>query len=206
MGDERPRARGRGAGSEAFRGEARCGDGAALRRERRLCVERRHVLLERGHLSRRGGPATRRSSRRLSASFPPGISARFSRRGFPRCRRFPSTTRSWKRRGAVETLLAQFDWDDVGLWTALPKHLHTDAAGNASRGRRVCRRGEQQHCRQQRAHDRALRRQGPRDRRDGGRDPRVSPRLPCRTSRKSYSSCRRNCCRLKVSAVGARPS
>lgn len=35
---------------------------------------------------------------------------------------------------AVETLLAQFDWDDVGLWTALPKHLHTDAAGNASRG------------------------------------------------------------------------
>jgi mannose-1-phosphate guanylyltransferase len=35
---------------------------------------------------------------------------------------------------AVETLLAQFDWDDVGLWTALPKHLQTDAAGNASRG------------------------------------------------------------------------
>lgn len=35
---------------------------------------------------------------------------------------------------AVETLLAQFDWDDVGLWTALPKHLSTDSAGNASRG------------------------------------------------------------------------
>ena len=34
----------------------------------------------------------------------------------------------------VETLLAKFDWDDVGLWTALPKHLKTDAAGNASRG------------------------------------------------------------------------
>ncbi len=35
---------------------------------------------------------------------------------------------------SVETLLAKFDWDDVGLWTALPKHLKTDAAGNASRG------------------------------------------------------------------------
>jgi hypothetical protein len=30
----------------------------------------------------------------------------------------------------VETLLAQFDWDDVGLWTALSKHLPKDAAGN----------------------------------------------------------------------------
>jgi mannose-1-phosphate guanylyltransferase len=37
----------------------------------------------------------------------------------------------------VETLLAQFDWDDVGLWTAVPKHLPNDAAGNASRGQMV---------------------------------------------------------------------
>src|SRR5207249_1958579 len=35
---------------------------------------------------------------------------------------------------AVETLLSEFDWDDVGLWTALPKHLPTDAAGNTTRG------------------------------------------------------------------------
>ena len=35
---------------------------------------------------------------------------------------------------SVETLLAQFDWDDVGLWTALPKHLQSDATGNATRG------------------------------------------------------------------------
>lgn len=34
----------------------------------------------------------------------------------------------------VETLLAQFDWDDVGLWTAVPKHLATDSTGNAVRG------------------------------------------------------------------------
>jgi mannose-1-phosphate guanylyltransferase len=35
---------------------------------------------------------------------------------------------------SVETLLAEFDWDDVGLWTALPKHLSADANGNATRG------------------------------------------------------------------------
>ncbi len=34
----------------------------------------------------------------------------------------------------VETLLAEFDWDDVGLWTAVRKHLPTDASGNATRG------------------------------------------------------------------------
>ena len=35
---------------------------------------------------------------------------------------------------AVETMLAEFDWDDVGLWTALPKHLPQDAARTAVRG------------------------------------------------------------------------
>lgn len=34
----------------------------------------------------------------------------------------------------VETLLAAFDWDDVGLWTAIPRHLQTDAHGNSTRG------------------------------------------------------------------------
>lgn len=34
----------------------------------------------------------------------------------------------------VETLLADFDWDDVGLWTAVPKHVAVDADGNATRG------------------------------------------------------------------------
>lgn len=35
----------------------------------------------------------------------------------------------------VETLVAEFDWDDVGAWTALPTHLPQDAAGNTCRGR-----------------------------------------------------------------------
>ena len=39
-----------------------------------------------------------------------------------------------EKAAAVETMLAEFDWDDVGLWTALPKHLQKDAGGNAVRG------------------------------------------------------------------------
>ncbi|ACB77081.1 mannose-1-phosphate guanylyltransferase [Opitutus terrae] len=34
----------------------------------------------------------------------------------------------------VETILAEYDWDDVGMWTSLPPHLQQDAAGNAVKG------------------------------------------------------------------------
>jgi mannose-1-phosphate guanylyltransferase len=37
----------------------------------------------------------------------------------------------------VETILAEYDWDDVGMWTSLPPHLSRDAAGNAKRGEAV---------------------------------------------------------------------
>ena len=39
-----------------------------------------------------------------------------------------------EKASAVETVIAQFDWDDVGLWTALPKHLPPDPSGNTVRG------------------------------------------------------------------------
>ena len=39
-----------------------------------------------------------------------------------------------EKASAVETAVAAFDWDDVGLWTALPKHLPNDAADNTVRG------------------------------------------------------------------------
>jgi mannose-1-phosphate guanylyltransferase len=35
---------------------------------------------------------------------------------------------------AVATVVAEFDWDDVGTWAALPAHLAPDGAGNAVRG------------------------------------------------------------------------
>jgi mannose-1-phosphate guanylyltransferase len=34
----------------------------------------------------------------------------------------------------VVAVLAEFDWDDVGAWTALPSHLGTDEDGNSLRG------------------------------------------------------------------------
>ena len=39
-----------------------------------------------------------------------------------------------EKAATVETLLAEFDWDDVGVWTALPTYLPRDGAGNATRG------------------------------------------------------------------------
>jgi mannose-1-phosphate guanylyltransferase len=35
---------------------------------------------------------------------------------------------------SVATVFAEFDWDDVGAWTALPKHHSSDGSGNVSRG------------------------------------------------------------------------
>lgn len=39
-----------------------------------------------------------------------------------------------EKAAAVEVMTAQFDWDDAGLWTALPKHLPPDPSGNTLRG------------------------------------------------------------------------
>jgi mannose-1-phosphate guanylyltransferase len=39
-----------------------------------------------------------------------------------------------EKAAAVETLVAEFDWDDVGVWTALPTYLPRDSDGNATRG------------------------------------------------------------------------
>lgn len=40
-----------------------------------------------------------------------------------------------EKAAAVETCLAEFDWDDVGTWTALPAHMPQDASGNTKRGK-----------------------------------------------------------------------
>lgn len=34
----------------------------------------------------------------------------------------------------IATVIADFDWDDVGAWTALPAHIPPDAEGNSTRG------------------------------------------------------------------------
>jgi mannose-1-phosphate guanylyltransferase len=66
--------------------------------------------------------------------FPRGDFGAFLAERFPGLKKISVDFAIMEKARAVETLLAQFDWDDVGLWTALPKHLKTDAAGNATRG------------------------------------------------------------------------
>jgi mannose-1-phosphate guanylyltransferase len=39
-----------------------------------------------------------------------------------------------EKASSVSTVVAEFDWDDAGAWTALPKHMAADGSGNVSRG------------------------------------------------------------------------
>ncbi|MBL9202995.1 MAG: mannose-1-phosphate guanylyltransferase [Opitutaceae bacterium] len=66
--------------------------------------------------------------------FPRGDFAGYLAQRFPALPKISVDYAIMEKARAVETLLAQFDWDDVGLWTALPKHLKQDGAGNATRG------------------------------------------------------------------------
>lgn len=66
--------------------------------------------------------------------FPKGDFASFLAQRFPVLPKISVDYAIMEKARNVETLLALFDWDDVGLWTALPKHLKNDAAGNATRG------------------------------------------------------------------------
>jgi mannose-1-phosphate guanylyltransferase len=66
--------------------------------------------------------------------FPTGDFSTFLAQRFPALPKISVDYAIMEKARSVETLLAKFDWDDVGLWTALPKHLQTDTAGNASRG------------------------------------------------------------------------
>lgn len=71
---------------------------------------------------------------RFVREFPGGDFSAYLAQRFPALPKISVDYAIMEKARAVETLLAQFDWDDVGLWTALPKHLHVDGDGNASRG------------------------------------------------------------------------
>lgn len=66
--------------------------------------------------------------------FPAAQAAAYLAEKFPALPKISVDYAIMEKARTVETLLAQFDWDDVGLWTALPKHLPADAAGNSMRG------------------------------------------------------------------------
>ncbi|MEO6244625.1 MAG: sugar phosphate nucleotidyltransferase [Opitutaceae bacterium] len=71
---------------------------------------------------------------RFIRDFPTGDFSGYLAQQFPGLPKISVDYAIMEKARSVETLLAEFDWDDVGLWTALPKHLKNDSAGNASRG------------------------------------------------------------------------
>ena len=64
----------------------------------------------------------------------PGAAEKFLAKNFPGLPKISVDYAIMEKARRVEALLAEFDWDDVGLWTALPRHLPRDAAGNSARG------------------------------------------------------------------------
>jgi mannose-1-phosphate guanylyltransferase len=66
--------------------------------------------------------------------FPAGDASAYLAARFPLLPKISVDYAIMEKASRVATLVADFDWDDVGLWTALPKHLETDAQGNSMRG------------------------------------------------------------------------
>ena len=66
--------------------------------------------------------------------FPSGDFSGYLARRFPSLPRISLDYAVMEKASLVATLSAEFDWDDVGTWAALPRHLPADAAGNTLRG------------------------------------------------------------------------
>ena len=80
---------------------------------------------------------TERNAPELAAfvrDFPPGDPSGFLASRFASLPKISVDYAVLEKASSVSTVLADFDWADVGAWTALPKHLAADAAGNVSRG------------------------------------------------------------------------
>ena len=66
--------------------------------------------------------------------FPAGDPTAYLKTVFPTLPKISVDYAVMEKAAAVETILAEYDWDDVGMWTSLPPHLPSDASGNATRG------------------------------------------------------------------------
>jgi mannose-1-phosphate guanylyltransferase len=66
--------------------------------------------------------------------FPAGDPTSFLAGRFPTLPKISVDYAIMEKAARVETILAEYDWDDVGTWTALPAHLPKDASGNTVRG------------------------------------------------------------------------
>jgi mannose-1-phosphate guanylyltransferase len=66
--------------------------------------------------------------------FPAGNPAAYLARRFHTLPKISVDYAVLEKATSVATVVAEFDWDDVGAWTALPSHHPADASGNVSRG------------------------------------------------------------------------
>jgi len=71
---------------------------------------------------------------RFIREFPAGDAQTYIASRFPGLPKISVDYAILEKARTVVTLVAEFDWDDVGTWTALLRHLPADAAGNAIRG------------------------------------------------------------------------
>jgi len=70
-------------------------------------------------------------------TFPAGDPRDYLAREFSKLPKISIDYAVMEKAAVVETVIAEFDWDDVGMWTSLPPHLPGDAAGNAVKGSAV---------------------------------------------------------------------
>jgi len=66
--------------------------------------------------------------------FPAGDPAHYLAERFARLPKISVDYAIMEKASEVSTIIADFDWDDVGSWTALPSHIGADASGNVSKG------------------------------------------------------------------------
>lgn len=66
--------------------------------------------------------------------FPKGNPAAYLERRFHLLPKISVDYAVLEKAARVATVVAEFDWDDVGAWTALPSHHAADASGNVARG------------------------------------------------------------------------
>ena len=71
---------------------------------------------------------------RFIREFPVGRCGSYIASRFPKLPKISVDYAILEKARTVVTLVAEFDWDDVGTWTALLNHLPADASGNAVRG------------------------------------------------------------------------
>jgi mannose-1-phosphate guanylyltransferase len=69
--------------------------------------------------------------------FPMGDHAAYLTEQFPALPKISVDFAIMEHASSVVALIARFDWDDVGSWTALPSHLGVDEDGNTLKGKVV---------------------------------------------------------------------